>query len=344
MSARGFKPTVPTIQQKNQKLLITPRSRQIIPLKKNADFKDNVKFYTAVQEANFELVQQLLEANEESEIKLQERLYDVNFHYSVDSRQTPLHVASKANNATIMELLITYGANVNAIDSMHRTPLHVATHAGAHEAVVILLSHGSKPNVRDHYGNSPFHLCIKNRNFDIAQDLILFGADPSFKRQDGASSLHEVMQRGDLEALNFFLKLHSEGTHILFNARDEQGESPIFKAVSNTKREVLQQLIKHHEDVKLNVSVENAKGQNLFHIAATLGKASMIGFLVDLLVPAVGVQTVQRMLNCADKTKGFSPLLAAVHAVNVKVCFCHSTSVMPNNAYTVCTGFLKDIF
>ena len=43
------------------------------------------------------------------------------------TRVTPLHVASRKGSLAILELLLTYGASVNAVSSDGKTCLHILT-------------------------------------------------------------------------------------------------------------------------------------------------------------------------------------------------------------------------
>jgi ankyrin repeat protein len=66
-----------------------------------------------------------------------------------ESRLTPLHEAAKQGYADIADLLITMGANPNAMDAQGRTPLRWAMARG-HESVVLLLREkGAKGDARD---------------------------------------------------------------------------------------------------------------------------------------------------------------------------------------------------
>ena len=62
------------------------------------------------------------------------------------SIKTPLHYAAWKNAAETAQLLITWGANVNAKDTLGRTPLHWAAMGNAAETAKVLLTQGAKIN------------------------------------------------------------------------------------------------------------------------------------------------------------------------------------------------------
>lgn len=116
------------------------------------------------------------------------------------------------------------------------------------------------------------------------------------------------------------LSLHSEGTHnILWSIRDESQEPPIFKAVANYQKDALIEILKYFKELNLSLKTDNSKGQNIFHIAAISGRSSMVSFLYNHLMPLLGLQSVQVLLNCKDKTKGYTPLMCAIASSHVKV-------------------------
>lgn len=87
----------------------------------------------------------------------------------------PLHHAISAQYARIdaMRLLIQYGADVNAVDSLLRTPLHRAAMFGHTEAARLLLSRGADASARDKYGNTAADRAVQAGYGDLAEELRL---------------------------------------------------------------------------------------------------------------------------------------------------------------------------
>ncbi|MEB3230809.1 MAG: ankyrin repeat domain-containing protein [Leptolyngbyaceae bacterium] len=71
-------------------------------------------------------------------------------------QETPLHwAANSSGSADIVQDLIGRGANVNAQDSTQNTPLHWASAAGILENVEVLLNNGADINAKDADGYTP---------------------------------------------------------------------------------------------------------------------------------------------------------------------------------------------
>ena len=104
---------------------------------------------------------------------------DVNKANGQNSKDTPLHIAARENNSTMVAFLLKNNADVSKINKDKQTPLHLAAINSAERAALILLEGGAKINKTDNKGQTPLHACIESRfNSDkIAKILVDFGAN-----------------------------------------------------------------------------------------------------------------------------------------------------------------------
>ena len=77
------------------------------------------------------------------------------------SNRTPTQLAAEMNHADIIALLAEAGADLNTQDKKGRTPLHRATYEGKVEAAEALLAHGADPNITNRNGKTAFQIARK---------------------------------------------------------------------------------------------------------------------------------------------------------------------------------------
>ncbi|XP_076988384.1 ankyrin repeat domain-containing protein 27 isoform X3 [Tamandua tetradactyla] len=95
--------------------------------------------------------------------------------FSRDDRgHTPLHVAALCGQASLIDLLVSRGAVVNATDYHGSTPLHLACQKGCQSVTLLLLHYKASPEVQDNNGNSPLHLACMHGHEDCVKALIYY--------------------------------------------------------------------------------------------------------------------------------------------------------------------------
>lgn len=73
----------------------------------------------------------------------------------------PLHVVASEGHTGLVEILIEYGAVIDARTKNFRTPLHISCIRGNFAVVQSLLVAGADPDVKDIDGNTPAHFCAE---------------------------------------------------------------------------------------------------------------------------------------------------------------------------------------
>ncbi|XP_050899072.1 ADP-ribosylation factor GTPase-activating protein AGD1 isoform X2 [Lathyrus oleraceus] len=76
----------------------------------------------------------------------------------IQNGSSVLHLACLASDAGMVDLLLQYGADINACDSRGRTPLHYCITRGKLAAAKVLLVRGANPHVADKEGHTPLKL------------------------------------------------------------------------------------------------------------------------------------------------------------------------------------------
>ncbi|KAE8359927.1 hypothetical protein BDV27DRAFT_168230 [Aspergillus caelatus] len=85
---------------------------------------------------------------------------------------TPLHMAVSQGNFSVMRLLLSYGADPNAINSEGATALHVGVMNGNYTMVAELLQRGADPTLTNAAGWLPLHHAVHTGNESCVQALL----------------------------------------------------------------------------------------------------------------------------------------------------------------------------
>nr|XP_045009870.1 ankyrin repeat domain-containing protein 27 isoform X2 [Jaculus jaculus] len=120
--------------------------------------------------------------------------------FSRDDRgHTPLHVAALCGQASLIDLLVSKGAGVNATDYHGSTPLHLACQRGYQSATLLLLHHKASPEAQDNNGNTPLHLACTYGHEDCVKALVYYDAQScrlDVGNEKGDTALHLAARWG----------------------------------------------------------------------------------------------------------------------------------------------------
>ena len=123
------------------------------------------------------------------------------------NKVTPLFVAVVCTeNRDMIDLLIEYGANINAEDYIDSTPIMKVINQENIEHYKFLISRGANINLQDKANNTALHYIIRQKNFDIALQLInQCGANPFLVNYQKRDAIMEFIICMNISAQSFFL-------------------------------------------------------------------------------------------------------------------------------------------
>jgi ankyrin repeat protein len=187
--------------------------------------------YSAAQSGSIECVKLLVDAGADPTIG------DAN-------NNSPLHAASRLQDATILRLLLAALPSRNDVDRKNDdrwTSLHNAARAGTVPAISILLEQGADPRARTKQGTEPLHCACEAGHVDAARALI------------------EILPPKALEAT------------------DRYQQTPLHIAARNGATEIVGLITNNNANL---VSAVTHKGSTALHLAAFHGHTDVIRVLV----------------------------------------------------------------
>ncbi|AYP74293.1 ankyrin repeat protein [Fowlpox virus] len=131
--------------------------------------------------------------------------------------------ASERGYANVIKYLLDIGLSVRT-NNCGETPLHRAASVGSLEVVDVLLSYGAKVNAKDIIGTTP--LMCGSAYTDIVKLLIGKGADINIADINGCTALHNAAKYGSLKSIDLFI---SYGVDV--DVKDNIGNTPLFYAL-----------------------------------------------------------------------------------------------------------------
>ncbi|NWS64579.1 ASB10 protein, partial [Chunga burmeisteri] len=119
-----------------------------------------------------------------------------------DEDDTALHVAARHGLTDHVQLLLRYGAELEAKNEEGQTPLNAAC-AQPHQpqdmdryyrVCQLLVESGASINAADRDRQHPLHLACKNANAQVAELLLARGANVNVMNYSGNTALHNILQ------------------------------------------------------------------------------------------------------------------------------------------------------
>ena len=113
---------------------------------------------------------------------------DENLKFRKDS-DAPLHAMVEKRHVSVLNVLISNGADVNATNNDGNSPLHLAARYGSSSLVEFLAFEGADVNARNAVGDTPLHEAARYGQSAVAEFLISESADVNAANGDGDTPL-----------------------------------------------------------------------------------------------------------------------------------------------------------
>lgn len=243
-----------------------------------------------------------------------------------------------ASGLELVTAIVTQ-ANVGSRDSQGRTPLHIAVIAKAGPEIVnYLITLKADINARDKNGDSPLHIAVRNNDRASGEILLAHGADVFNPNVTGESALRAALTRmGGRQdwVLNSNVIKMSDGTgntplHLAaewqlvqtvafivdkggdLNARNANGETPLFNAVKADSSAVVTALLSDTADRKADINARDYLGNTALHSCIRWAAPNAAATLL-----AIDTQTNAHKLVNARNLAGKTALHEAARTGNI---------------------------
>ncbi|XP_020917386.1 palmitoyltransferase AKR1 isoform X2 [Exaiptasia diaphana] len=119
---------------------------------------------------------------------------------------TPLHRAATRGNLEILQILLEFGANVNALNGFGETPLHFACQTASLKFVGILVNKGADIKVIDNGGRSSVHHAARSGSVWKIHYFVTLGLDLHKRDSRGQTVLHIAAECGHIDLIQYCLR------------------------------------------------------------------------------------------------------------------------------------------
>ncbi|PQE04929.1 Ankyrin repeat-containing domain protein [Rutstroemia sp. NJR-2017a BBW] len=215
------------------------------------------------------------DAEEKVRLLLEERA-DIDFVEEIQS--TALQRATSQANTTIINLLLSKGANVNLTGGDLDTPLNAAILGGVDLTTIeTMLKKGadaSKPGLE---GQLPVHSAAKNDRDDVLKAVIHAGADPLARDSDGRSALmHGVVNR-NFDVVNSLLVLNAfDETEV-----DAKDQTPLIVATVLGSNYIVNMLLEIGHISPKTLNAQDYQGKTALVHATSLDRLDIVRKLLE---------------------------------------------------------------
>ncbi|XP_036366790.1 protein phosphatase 1 regulatory subunit 12A isoform X2 [Octopus sinensis] len=224
--------------------------------KRGVDFADNIKLLEAAARNDVDEVQELLMNN-------------VNPDLTNEDGLTALHQCCIDESKKLMQLLLDFGANINARDSELWTPMHAAATCGHIRLCEILIHYNADLLAVNADGNMPYDICDDEDTLDLIENEMA-------RRGITQEEIDETREAKERQMYNDLVEHVKQGKN-LQDIRDHNGVTPLHIAAANGYLEVAKYLLDH----KVPVNSRDDESWEPIHAAACWQESLMLDLLVE---------------------------------------------------------------
>lgn len=175
------------------------------------------------------------------------------------SGATPLHEAIRYGRNDIAQILLSYGANINALDAVGKSPmLLIMPKEAQYSLYSTLIKYKASISQKDMYGDTVLHIAaMADAPVEVLSLLVKNGAMIDDRNKQGVTPIELAIEYGHPSQVVFFA---AQGADIY--ASDQKGNSPLTKALDSDSINMLKTLVGPS-----NILKKDSNGNTALHIA-----------------------------------------------------------------------------
>ena len=154
--------------------------------------------------------------------------------------KSPLHVAGLYGYDSVVDVLLSHGAQMDRKTSMGETALHFASSRGNHSTIRLLCEKGADANSTTADGSTSLSLAARFGHSDCLRLLIEYKADVEIENKDGMRALHEACAGNHLDVVDELLQYGADS-----GAVTKDGQMPYAVASSLECQKLVHRWIQH---------------------------------------------------------------------------------------------------
>ncbi|MCJ1311173.1 Ankyrin-1 [Agyrium rufum] len=187
---------------------------------------------------------------------------------------TPMHFAARNGLVNIMRRLFEHGVVVDSVDIWRQTPILTAVKCGALNCVKLLLEHGASAIHYNWQGQTPLHMAALVGSVSISRNLMDHGAELDSIDSKGRTPLHLTVQNYKPSIVKLLL---AQGANL--NVLDSEGRSPLHVASGMERVKFARPLIKFLLKKGASTELKDAEGFTALQRASGTVKVAFVGYL-----------------------------------------------------------------
>lgn len=190
-----------------------------------------------------------------------------------DHKPAAIHYASRSGDATIVDMLLSHGADPNALRADNITALMDAAATDHLDAMRVLVSSGAIPNTTDHLGRHALaHACAGKASLDTVAFLLRHRLPTTSRDSHARALLHFVASRNNWHLIELLVQ-HGANTEVINDA----GHRPIHIAGWLGHYDTIDQLV----DNGAKLEARTRYGDTALHLAAHQNHIEAVRLLIS---------------------------------------------------------------